>query len=391
MRDFSGRIGACLKQIFEYTWRYTGSLAAVCLFAAALGLGIFHAVVHDAGVGSCRSYAGVLNTAGAEPPRGLFPLGNGNVSGVPHVRMEYSQDGKLTRMRHLDADGNLATLPASRVAEQQVRYDKFSRLRSKINKDAMGNPAEDAQGIAVREYDYDAAGRLVRTRFRNAKGELTSPRFPGYAECRLSYDKDGRLVRQEYLDAAGHPAVNANGEQNIVYTYGDNGTATRENHVNGQLTDNLDGVAREMREMTPTGTRCSWQSADGLPAAHPDSGAEAVQQDEHLAYGLARSSYTNAAGVPCATQRACAEHLQRRNRQGQVEWECFNGADGLPVNHPAHGYAERVCEYAPDGTPVREYFWNEDGNPAALHERRFAGNFALTLHSDGSTAVQPVK
>ena len=391
MRDLMGRIGACLKQIFEYTWRYTGSLAAVCLFAAALGLGIFHAVVQDAGAVSCRCYAGVLNPAGAEPPQGLVSLGAGDVSGVPHVRMEYSRDGRLTRMRHLDEDGKLTPLPGSSVAEQQVCYDKQSRLRRKVNKGAAGEPAEDALGIAGREYDYDAAGRLVRTRFRNARGVLTAPRFPGYAECCLTYDKDGRLVRQEYLDADGNPVINADGEQRVVFIYGENGSVTRENHVNGRLADNLSGVARETRELTATGTRHSWQAADGSPAVHPEHGAEAVQQDTLLAYGLARSRYSNAAGEPCAEQRACAEHLQRRNRRGQVEWECFCGADGLPVNQLSRGYAERVCEYAPDGSAAREFFWNADGNPAALHERRFAGDFALTLHADGSTAVQPVK
>ena len=391
MRGYIGRIGAGLKLIFEHTWRYTGSLAAVCLFAAALGLGIYHAVVQDAGAAFFRNYAGVLNPAGAEAPQGLVALGNGAVHGVPHVRMEYSRDGQLTRMRHLDAEGNLSPLPGSRVAEQLVSYDKQSRLSRKQNKDASGTPAEDAQGVCVREYDYDNAGNLVRTRFRNARGELTVPRFPGYAECRLSYDEKGRPLRVEYLDAAGQPVVNARGEQCVVYSYGDNGRVTRENHVAGRLSDNQAGVAREICVNTETGTHCRWESADGAPAVPPEHCAAAVRRDEHMAYGLSRSSYMDAGGTPCATQRACAEHLKRHNRQGQMEWECFCGADGLPVNHPARGYAERVCVYAPDGSPSREFFWDAEGNPSPLHERRFVGNYGLSLHADGSTAVQPLK
>ena len=74
-----------------------------------------------------------------------------------------------------------------------------------------------------------------------------------------------------------------------------------------------------------------------------------------------------------------------------MEWECFSGADGLPVNHPALGYAERVCEYALDGALNREFFWDAAGNPAALHERRIVGDFGLNLHADGSTSVLPMK
>ena len=391
MRGYIGRISAVLKLIFEYAWRYSGSLAAVCLFAAVLGLGIFHAVVQDAGAVSFRSYSGVLNPAGAEAPKGLFALGDGAVHGVPHVRMEYSRDGQLTRMRHLDAEGNLSPLPGSRVAEQLVSYDKQARLSRKQNKDACGAPAEDAQGVCVREYDYDNNGNLVRIRFRNARGMLTVPRFPGYAECRMSYDEKGRPLRVVYLDAAGQPVVNAQGEQSVVYSYGADGRVTRENHVAGRLADNLAGVAREICENTETGTHCRWESKDGAPVVHPAYCSAAVRRDEHIAYGLSRCSYLDAAGAPCAVQRACAEHLKMHNRQGQMEWECFSGADGLPVNHPARVYAECVREYAPDGSLSREFFWDAAGNPAPLHERRFVGDFGLSLHADGSTAVQPMR
>lgn len=390
MRNYLGRAGAGLKQLFENTWHYTGSLAAVCMFAAVLGLGIYHAVVQDGTPATYRCYAGVLNPAGAEPPRGLLPLGQGALKGAPHVRMEYGADGRVTRMQHLDAQGRLSPLPGSKVAEQQMVYDRNARLSRRVNKDAQGAPAVDAQGVAAREFDYDAAGRLVRTRFLDAQGRLTSPRFPGYAECRLSYDAEGRPTQLEYLDAAGRPVLNAAGEQRVVYTYGADGRVTRENFVAGLLADNHSGVARETLEKVPQGTRRSWQTAKGEPAPHPELEAAAVQHDSHLAYGLQRRSFMDARGKPCDTRRACAEHLQRNDRKGRLEWECFSGADGLPVNHPTRGYAERVCEYNPGGGLAREFFWDAAGNPAPLHERRIVGDFGLSLHSDGSTAVQPL-
>lgn len=390
MRSFSRRIGAGLKEIFEQTWRYTGSLAAVCIFAAVLGLGIYHAVVQDVKPPVFRCFAGVVNPAGAEPPRGVLPLGQGALPGVPHVQLEYGKGQRLTRMRHLDAQGKLSPLPGSRVAEQVMQYDEPGRLRCRLNYDAAGAPVEDAMGVAVREFDYDTAGRLVATRFRDADGRPAAPRFPGYAECRQHYDAAGRLVRVDYLDAEGKPVLNAAGEQTLVYTYGPDGSVTRENRVAGLPADNYSGVAREVVQPVPAGSRLSWQSVTGRPVENSPEGAATVQHETQVAQELHRSSYLSAEGEPMAQQRACAEHLQRFNKQGKLEWECFTGADGLPVNHPALGYAEHVCEYSPLGDLRREFFWDSTGNAAALHERRFAGDFGLTLHRDGSTAVQPL-
>lgn len=391
MRGFSGRVGAALRGLFEQSWHYTGSLAAVCLFAAVLGLGIYHSVVHDGEQPELRCFAGVVNPAGAEPPRGVIPLGQGSLPGVPHVQLEYGANQRLTRMRYLSARGGLSPLPGSRVAEQVLHYDEHGRLLNRRNYDAAGAPAEDAQGVAVREFDYDAAGRLVRTRFRDAEGRLTVPRFPGYAERRLSYDAQGRPIRVEYLDASGHPVLNAAGEQTVLYSYGEDGSVVRENRVGDMPADNHSGVARKIMQPESGGFRLSWQDSAGRPVVNHATGAVAVQRNEHAAQGVHRSSYLAADGQPIAHQRTCAEHLKRCNKEGNLEWECFSGADGLPVNHPVLGYAEHVCEYSPVGELRREFFWDAAGNPASLHERRFAGDFGLTLHRDGSTAVQPLR
>jgi hypothetical protein len=109
--------------------------------------------------------------------------------------------------------------------------------------------------------------------------------------------------------------------------------------------------------------------------------------------GVVRRLFLDCQGEPCAGNRVCAEHLVRLNRAGLPEWECYGGADGMPVNNPARGYAERVCDYSEDGALEREYFWDAAGNPASLCERRHAatpaGHYSLSLHADGSTSVQP--
>lgn len=392
MRTVAKQAGETLKGLFEFAWNYLGSLAAMCLLVAVLGLGIYHTVLPESAA-SCRCYAGVLNTAGAEPPDGVLPLGNGEVRGVPHVRLEYDEAGRVSCMKSVDARGRLAALPGSRVAEQLLHYDEAGRLVRKENRDAAGAPAEDAHGVAQRLFERDAAGRVVRTEFRNAAGARVTPRYPGYAESRVSFDAQGRPLRVEYLDAAGVPVQNAAGEEVVEYRYGEDGSVQRSNFVDGRLADNYAGIAQEELRPCEQGTCRVWKNMEGEPMVHPAVGAAALHHDIAAQSGLERRRFMDATGTPCQASRACAEHLMRHGSSGKPEWECYSGADGLPVNHPALGYAERICLYSPEGRLAREYFWNEQGLPAEINERRHvdthAGAYTLSLHSDGSTRVQP--
>lgn len=392
MQSLVNRAGSALLGLFEACWHYLGSLAAVCLLAAALGLGIYHMLIPGSAP-TCYCYAGVRNTAGAVPPDGVLALGRNVSPGVPHVRLEYDEQGRVLRMKSVDEHGRLCALPGSRVAEQRLEYDAGGHLVRKENRDARGAPAEDAQGVASRLFERDAAGRVVRTEFRNAAGQLAEPRFPGYAESRAQYDPQGRLVRVEYLGADGRPTRNAAGEGLVEYCYGADGSVTRSNYVGGELTDDYAGVAQEEWHTSALGSTRSWKDAAGNAVINPAVGAAALHHDHASRGGVERRRFMDAAGEPSAYARACAEHLVRFNDEGKPVWEYYGGADGLPVNHPALGYAERLCQYAPEGQLEREYFWDAQGRPAAISERRHvdthAGAYTLSLHSDGSTVVQP--
>ena len=392
MRNWAERGAGVLRSLFETAWNYLGSLAAVCLFAAVLGLGIYHAVVHDA-VPRYYCYAGVHNPAGAEAPRGLHLLGEAGVSGVPHVRLEYDARGRLQRMKSVNADGFVQALPGSRVAEQSLAYDEAGHLIRRENRDATGLLAEDAQGVAVREFVYDTAGRHIRSRFRNAAGALVSPRFPGYAECRICYDAQGRPESILHLGVDGKPSPDAQGEELVRYEYGEDGSMVRRNLVAGVPTDNAHGIAVEKYQPQEGGACRSWQNAAGDPVVHPQIGAAGLRQESKDSIHLERRRFLGVDGDPQSVCRACAEHLMRCNSRGLLEWEFFGGADGLPVDNRALGYAERVCLYDDAGTLQREYFWDSAGNPAPLCERRYAttenGNYTISLHADGSTTVEP--
>lgn len=400
MHSYLLRAGIRLRRLVVYVWSYLGSAAAVALMLGVSAMGVrYVAMPGMSDVPRQRCYAGVRNAAGAEPPQGITPLGNDFATPLPlpHVRAEYDAAGRICRVLHVDAAGAVSRFPGSRVAEQRIRYDAAGHLTEKRNFDADGHPAPDASGVAVRCFEYDAAGRLVRTAFHNEQGQGVVPRMPGYAEQLISYDAQGRPLMVRYRDAKGHPIVNAAGEETVEYCYDDtHGIARRCNRVHGEPTDNAAGFATERSESSENGrvVRRVWLNAAGNPVFNPEVGAVAMLEEQTASPGVQRLRLCGQDGVMRAAERPAAERLQRCDAAGRTEWECFNAADGLPSEHPALGYAERVCEYTPAGYLRREYFWDAMGNPTSCYRKDYTrtreGEYVLSLFTDGSSELTPL-
>lgn len=392
---FLGRLRAAVS----YLWGYMGSVSAVALVLGVMAMGVHYTMEPQVlEMQRLRCYAGLRNEAGPEPPSGILPLGDALADAlpVPHVRIAHNEDGQPLTVQHISAEGKIKPFPGSRVAEQRVEYDEAGRVLRKRNLDAAGRPVADAAGVATREFGYTPAGQLERTAFFDAAGQGVVPHMPGYAEQLCTYDSVGRPLMVRHLDATGRPIVNALGEETLEYEYDDaHGVCTRRNRVNGAVADNIHGVAIERTEATADGSarRCIWMNAAGEPVLNPAEDAVAVLEEHSAAPGLHRRLFCGGDGLQRRSTRPTAEHLQRHDSAGHVEWECYNAADGLPSVHPGLGYAERVCEYSPEGRLQREHFWDAAGNPARRyrcdHTHTDHGRYVLSLYTDGSSEIRP--
>lgn len=384
-----------LRRFLSYIWGYLGTLSAMGLLLGVLGMGLYYVYTDEASL-SVRCYTGMSNPAAAVLPEGLgeLPFPGADAVKMPHMRFEYDKGGKLLRVVHVDAAGAPAHMPGSRVAEQRMRYDAAGRLVSRSNYNEKGQPVADASGVSVREFEYDRKGRLVASVLKDARHEKVVPRMPGFAEARISYDEKGRPSTISYLDGNGKALTNAAGESVVTYTYNDSrNEVLRSNYENGKPMDNADGVATELVRHTEDGrvVHTSWRNSRGEPVQHEARGAHA-EMVEYMPGNLEmRVRRCGQNGVMLNNDRVWAEHLVRTTPAGSVEWECFNGADGLPCQNPERGYAERVCEYGPEGELETEFFWDERGNPSKCYEKRYTGDHVLSLHTDGSTEVRRLK
>lgn len=391
-----GRLKQQLRELFEYSWGYMGTLAAMGLLIGVLGMGIYHSLTKDAEYQAMRCYSGLLNTADATAPSGIDELPQASAPAVPHLRFEYGEGGKLLRLVHISAEGRPTAMPGSKVAEQRISYDTAGRLTRKSNYTATGAPTTDASGVHARVFSYDADGRLTRTEFQDCAGHAIVPRMPGYAVEKISYDAAGRPSVIEYLDGKEQPITNSRGERRIVYDYDDERHCSmRTNYIGGAPAENAQGIAQERHALTQDGRTemTSWYDSAGRRVHHPDSGACAMLTETSRDGTLRRERLCGEDGAPCHNKTACAERVVRTTPQGRVEWECYNDAAGLPCMNEALGYAERVCEYGPDGALTKEYFWDAHGNPCTRYEKRYLhtpaeGDHVLSLLADGSTELR---
>lgn len=385
-----------LRALFEKMWGYMGTMAAMALMIGALGMGIYHAVIRDSYEWRRTYFLGFYNSSSAEEPVGIdeVPESAARQGGFPYVRLEHNKQGKVERVVYIGEDGRRKAIPGSLVAEQRLTYDGSGNLMRKDNYGERGVPVPDSSGVASRVFSYDDRHNLTQVSLRNAEGREIVPRMPGYARMTLQYDDRNRVKHVQYWDAKGQPITNSAGENEIKYEYDDAyHTVTRRNYENGSLKDNLAGYAEERTENSADGhvSRVSWCDRDGRPTSHTRLGALSVLRQSAGAGSVSREVLCGNEGVARKASRCHAERLTRLNGKGMLEWECFNAADGLPCDNPACGYAERVCEYFPDGKLDREYFWNAQGNPTDCYEKRYTydehGRHVISLHTDGSTAL----
>ncbi len=384
------------NRIIARLWTYLGSLSAMALMIGVLGMGIYY-FFHEAALGArSEYYAGFYNDADADAPVGIAPVLSVGDSPASQVRFDYDATGRLQRIVHLNGEGYPSLIPGSKVAEQRLIYDDAGRLVAKENVDIYGMAAPDSSGVAKRKFEYDEQGRLLSRSFYNAAGKGVVPLMPGFAVERRTYDENGRPEVIKYLDAAGKEIVNARGDATLRISYIDDGNCVFiQNEVDGKIRNNNAGYAIERRLSCNDGEtqRTEWLNQDGCLVMNRDCGAAAVQCNQANDNVTHQSTqYLNEKGQSLQPSRVICEHLARFNGDGQLEWECFNAADGLPCQNDILGYAERVCEYGPDKHLECEYFWDERGQGVPCYQKKYTpegeGVQVTSLFLDGSTATE---
>ena len=383
----------------EQVWGYTGTLAVVAVLGGTLGRGLLQAFQLEKQPADMVCCMGMTNPAAPLPPQPVGVLGKGIKPAVAHVQMLKNAQGRTVEARYVDGDGKLHALPGSKVSRQTVEYDKSGRVVRRVNLDAFGRPAEDAAGVAVREFAYNGAGQLVRRSYRGGDGLPATAHPTAIAEQRITYDAQGRPLVVRNLGDNGLSKPDSRGEETLRYEYDDAaGVTVRRNYIHDLPANNERGVAvqRICRDEKGNEVSREWFDAADRPVAASSDGVASVVREYHPSSRISRHLRKDTAGNPVQSSTGWSEYLVRHTERGLPEWECYAGADGLPRDNPAVGYAEKVSLYSPEGNKSYEYFWRADGSHADCCEKRYARSpdgqaYCLRLNADGSSSVVPAE
>ncbi len=92
----------------------------MALMVGTLGMGAYHLMQHQEGSAQVELYRGFFNSADESMPEGIGELPLDTAPHQAHIRFEYSEPGRLTRIVHVNRTGQRSSIPGSKVAEQRL-------------------------------------------------------------------------------------------------------------------------------------------------------------------------------------------------------------------------------------------------------------------------------
>ena len=253
----------------------------------------------------------------------------------------------------------------SEITRQRNTYDENGYLiRSLYQRDNLGTPACDKNGVYGKAYEYDAFGQVIRISNLNEKGQVHNSKY-GWAYEVYTYDSKGNIIHNAQFDADGNPARDKQGNFATQYEYDTFG-----NPVSFQYLDQtgapIDWLLAEKYEYNDQGMMVSRKffHADGSPAYSEDGIHEyrSMRDDQGRPCG---STYHDVDGnniyVPalhCASYRLTLDDAGRvlmmvtYDAQGQPACDPEIGAYGLRYAYDQNGYLCRLEYLDPQGNPT---------------------------------------
>jgi YD repeat-containing protein len=190
--------------------------------------------------------------------------------GYHQLHREYDGNGNVIHEIYKDRAGVRIESTAG-YAELRAEYAHHNVPVRREVFDADGTRSQlDDGGPSVELSDIDAAGQVVRVRYRD-KDSMPFVNGEGYASRRFEYDLRGRKVAESFLGAKDEPVRIRAGYARHEMTYGEDGELSEEKFLNldGRLVAIRGGVARLLRRTQRVEgkkvTEVSLFGADGRP------------------------------------------------------------------------------------------------------------------------------
>lgn len=285
---------------------------------------------------------------------------------------------------------NRAALPVLIEGRISTRfeYDLFGRLTRESYYDMDGNPMNRTDtGYAAYIVAYNIAGKVIRERYQDVKGELVFAPV-GFAECLREYDDRQNMVCEKFVGTADHPRSVENGYDEIRREYNDDNRAICMRYYLNDRPVMVNGVAITALGYDDKGnvTDEAYFDVDGQPVLHKVYGYHRVKRTYHDETHLSSEAWFNVDDQPMGLGESFAsydcdydENMNQvtvriydadGNRIADIhrEFNALNQAfriwysiDDVPISLDGIGIIERGYDEA--GNIAEEAFFDEKGRP----------------------------
>lgn len=312
-------------------------------------------------------------TAGGYCGRTLTKDGRGNIGAIAYL----DADGKLTVNRlgyavvrykyftsreereviYCGGDGKTPVIVPSLGYAQMETKHRGSAFIGRVYKDQKGNPIDIPAGYASLQVQLaKKSGLPIKTWYEHADGSpATGP--DGWYLCTMERDNKGRLVKTQYFDALGN-LTQQGGYAREEYKYGKDDAVTVTRYGTDGNKISLGGNAVSVRQKM-SGSKVTEETFldDAGEPTVSSGGYTAVTYSYDAKGNLEMTQYRDANGNKTTCKQGYSAIRQAWNADGKLESRTYLDINGQAVNHSVTGVSEERYEYDADGrvTEIRKY------------------------------------
>lgn len=260
-----------------------------------------------------------------------------------------------------------------------------------FQKNNLGTPACDANGIYGKIYEYNEAGQMISASNLNQQGEVFDCRY-GWARVELEYNDIGLLANQQYKDKNNNNVyVNEFSLAKACYDENGNPISLSAYDENGNLCNNRKGCAMTNFEYSDTFLH--------IASKFYNSDNEAVCDE----YGVHKYvfkwdsngrmegiSFYDTSGNPTYSQNFnCFNYKVTLDSKGRVIQEELLDSNNKPLYDPESGSAITEIKYDSFGFANEVHYFDENHNPT-MTKYGYA-SFLIERNSLGQTLREETK
>lgn len=251
----------------------------------------------------------------------------------------------------------------SEITRQRNTYDENGYLiRTLYQRDNLGTPACDANGVYGKAYAYNDLGQVIRISNLDENSQVFNCKY-GWAYEEFTYDDRGNEIQSQLFHAQGDPARGKAGYSMTQIQYDANGNAVvwRRLDENGEPIENIPTTCFTY-DSQGMATSLQVFAADGS-ATYDESGIHQIRMTRDALGRICAVSYFDTQGQPLySPDQSCAAYSTVLDAQGRVlELWKYDTQGQLTFNRAIGAYGQRSF-YDENGNRTRIEHLDQQGN-----------------------------